>query len=107
MLMPVHVEALFLPAANYLTQEPVATEENEITLPNGVKKVIKKPINGWAPIRSKDNIYSYGAVTGESKCKMSNASGMPMHVIIETENRMITYLQCPDKVRKGRIPLSQ
>ena len=103
MLAPVRVEALFSPAAHYLTQEPVETDMVNEKGPDGVERLTKVPINAWAPIRSIDNYYAYGAMTGRSKCKMAEAAGHGMNVIIETENRHITYLQCPTKTRQGKI----
>ena len=64
-----------------------------------------QPINKNAPIRSQDNLYAYGVITAESKLKMAEACGQPIHVIMETENRMTTYLQCPEMVRKGKTTL--
>lgn len=95
------MEALFSPAAHYLTQEPVTTDMVNVRQPNGENVLTKVPINSWAPIRSIDNCYSFGAMTGRSKCKMAEAAGHGMNVILETENRHLTYLQCPEKVRKG------
>ena len=102
-MVPIRVEALFTPAAHYLTQEPVPTDTVNIKNQAGEEVLTKVPINGWAPIRSTDNCYSYGAMTGKSKCKMAEAAGHGMNVILETENRHVTYLQCPNKIRKGRI----
>ena len=96
-----HVEALFTPAAHYLTQEPVETDTVNVPNANGENELTKVPINAWAPIRSTDNCYAFGAMTGKSKCKMAEAAGHGMHIILETENRHVTYLQCPTKVRKG------
>ena len=103
MLAPARVEALFSPAAHYLTQEAVETEMVNEKGPFGEDIPTKVPVNGWAPIRSTDNCYAYGAMTGRSKCKMAEAAGHGMNVIIETENRHVTYLQCPVKVRQGTI----
>ena len=100
-MVPARVEALFSPAAHYLTQEPVETDRVNLRNSDGQEELTTVPINAWAPIRSIDNCYSYGAMTGRSKCKMSEAAGHGMNVILETENRHVTYLQCPEKVRKG------
>ena len=99
--MPVRVEALFSPAAHYLTLEPVETDTVNVVDSDGEETLTKVPINTWAPIRSVDNCYAFGAMTGRSKIKMAEAAGHGMHVIIETENRHVTYLQCPTKVRQG------
>ena len=103
LLVPARVEAYFTPAAHYLTEEPVATDMVNLVDKNGVTQLTKVPINAWAPIRSTDNCYAFGAMTAKSKCKMVEAAGHGMHVVIETENRHVTYLQCPTKVRKGEI----
>ena len=101
MLIPASVEAYFEPAAVFLTLDPVPTQKEIIIRPGGEVVEQKIPKNEWAAIRSRDNIYSFGAVTGETKEKMVTSAGMPMHVIIETENRHKTFLQCPAQVRTG------
>ena len=101
MIIPAYPEAYFEPAATYLTLDPVPSYVENVIRPGGCVTEEKKPINGWAALRSRDNIYSFGAITGESKEKMANATGMPMHVIIETENRHKNFMQCPDQTRKG------
>ena len=99
--MPARVEAYFTPAAHYLTQEPVATDTVNVPNASGENVLTKVPLNGWAPIRSTDNCYSFGAMTGVTKCKMVEAAGQAMHVVLETENRHVSFLQCPEKTRKG------
>ena len=101
-LIPIRVEALFSPAAHYLTEEPVDTDMVNVRQPSGNEVATKVPINAWAPIRSTDNCYAFGAMTGRSKIKMAEAAGHGMHVILETENRHVTYLQCPTKTRMGK-----
>ena len=103
MLVPAYVEAYFEPAATYLTLDPVPTHKENVIRPGGCVVEEKVPENGWAAIRSRDNIYSFGAITGESKEKMVTSAGMPMHVVLETENRHKNFLQCPTQTRTGRF----
>ena len=103
MLIPATPEALITPAAHYLTLDDVETEEVEEKLADGRIAYYKKAKKGWAALRSADNLYSFGRITGLSKMKMAEVSGSSYHMILETENRHVNFLQCPSQVRLGNI----
>ena len=56
---------------------------------------------GWAPIRSQDNLTSWGRMNYESKFLMAQNSGYCLDFINEVEQRNNTTLQCPQLVREG------
>ena len=101
MLIPATPEALITPAAHYLTADEVETKMVEERRPDGSIITEKKTIPGWAPLRSSDNMFSFGRMTGESKIKMAETSGGNYHMILETENRHVNFLQCPSQTRLG------
>ena len=101
MLIPATPEALLTPAAHYLTLDDVPTENVNETDDNGNPITVKKAIPGWAPLRSSDNCYAFGRMTAESKIKMAEISGSSYHMVNETENRHVNFLQCPNQVRLG------
>ena len=105
MLIPATPEALLTPAAHYLTLDEVETEEIEEKMADGKIAIYKKAKRGWAALRSSDNLYSFGRMTGMSKMKMAEVSGSNYHMIMETENRHVNFLQCPSQVRLGKITL--
>ena len=80
-----------------MTLDDVPTEKVDVE--GGEPEYVIK--QGWAPLRSKDNLTSYGWITAETKILMAAYSGQCNNVINETENRHLNFLQCKEKVRKG------
>ena len=103
MLIPATPEALISPAAHYLTADEVKLEKVEEKLADGRIAIHQKVKRGWAALRSSDNLYSFGRITGVSKIKMAEASGSSYHMVMETENRHVNFLQCPSQVRLGNL----
>ena len=58
----------------------------------------------WAPIRSRDNGSSFGAIVYESKFKMGSGGGYALDVVNEIEQRHNNVVQCPHLVRQGKNP---
>ena len=75
--------ALLTPSRHLLTNDPLGQTK------------------GWAPIRSRDNIYSFGTITHQSKFLMAQNSGMCLDIVNEVEQRHNTTMQCPYGTREG------
>ena len=60
-----------------------------------------QPIQAWAGVRSSDTPYAFGEICAKSKFRMALAMGAGADVLMETERRHNTLLQCPAKVREG------